>query len=44
MDAINELFVMMVSAVVGIFVFKLGVMVLPANQFTDPLKRIGAFL
>lgn len=44
MDAVNELVIMMFSAVVGIFLFKLGVMVLPNNAVTDPFKRIAAFL
>lgn len=44
MDAINEVFYMMLSAVVGIFFFKLGVMLLPNMALTDPLKRIAAFL
>jgi hypothetical protein len=44
MDALNELIVMMFSAVVGIFLFKLSMSVLPANPVTDPFKRIAAFL
>lgn len=44
MDAINEMVLIMAQAVVGIFLFKMGVMVLPHNMFTDPFKRIAAVL
>lgn len=44
MDALNEMVMMMLNAVVGIFLFKLTMSVLPANPITDPFKRIAAFL
>lgn len=44
MDALNELLIMMASAVVGIFLFKLSISVLPDNMLTDPFKKVAAFL
>lgn len=44
MDALNDVFYMMCAAVVGVALFKLGMLVLPDNALTDPFKRIALFL
>lgn len=44
MDALFELMVISATAVVGIFLFKLAMFVLPENMVTLPGKKIAAFL
>lgn len=44
MSNLYEVIIISINAVVGVFLFKLAVSVLPDNMVTDPFKRIAAFL
>lgn len=44
MDTLHELMVISITAVVGIFFYKLTMSVLPDNMITRPFKQVAAFL
>lgn len=44
LDTLHELVVISITAVVGVFFYKLAMSVLPDNIVTKPFKQVAAFL